>query len=320
MIDIRDLEAFVAILDSGSISKAAESLALTQPALSLKLKKMEAELGVKLFQRTPRSMVPLDAARALEAKVRSIITQFDGLSDALASSMSELKGSVRIGCLMGWFQTLLTPSVERIYAQAPGMRLKLHVDDTEKLIYAVSHGRLDFAVVAQPFENVDGLHTEHLFDEDLVLFGRNVPRLGAKGDEAARRRDLLARPWVTMANPDPIVEKYWREQFNGRTFPWDKVAVPVTTDHIASLPRLVSAIPQALCVAPRQIVLKASERGYLEIADSVPHRNSVSLVWRGESLSVQRYALVHATIVAQAAAFASVYGTLSQPRETPLTP
>ena len=59
MIDVKDLEAFLAIVDGGSISHAAHELGLTQPAISLKLKKIESELGVKLFQRTPRSMVPL---------------------------------------------------------------------------------------------------------------------------------------------------------------------------------------------------------------------------------------------------------------------
>ena len=83
MIDIKDLETFIAILDSGSISRAAESIGLTQPALSLKLKKMEQELGVPLFQRTPRSVIPLESARIIEPNARDLLNRLDGLRESL---------------------------------------------------------------------------------------------------------------------------------------------------------------------------------------------------------------------------------------------
>jgi DNA-binding transcriptional LysR family regulator len=300
MIDIRDLEAFLAIVDSGSISKAADDLGLTQPALSLKLKKMETELGVKLFQRTPRNMVPLDTARSLEPKVREVVMKFDGLRDALVSSMQELKGQVRIGCLMGWFQSLLTPSLSRVHAQAPGIRLRLHVGDTEKLVHMLSHGQLEFAIVAQPFENAEGFMTEHLFDEDLVLFGKDLP---IQGNETERRNALLARPWVTMSIPDPLVDKYWREQFGGRAFPWERVSIPVTTDHITSLPRVVTSLEGAVAVAPRQIVLKPAEKKHVQIAEAVAHRNGVFLVWRQDGASLQRHLCVKDAILAAARSY-----------------
>lgn len=297
MIDIRDLEAFLAIVDSGSISKAAEDLGLTQPALSLKLKKMESQLGVRLFQRTPRNMVPLDTALSLEPKVREVVMKFDGLRDALVSTMKELKGQVRVGCLMGWFQSLLIPSVARVHAQAPGIRLRLHVDDTEKLVHMLAHGQLEFAIVAQPFENAEGFATEHLFDEDLVLFGKDLPK---HANESEMRKALLARPWVTMSIPDPMVDKYWREQFKGRPFPWDLVSIPVTTDHITSLPRVVTSLEGAVAVAPRQIVLKPAEKKHLQIAKAVPHRNGVFLLWRQDSATLQRHLCVKEAILAAA--------------------
>jgi DNA-binding transcriptional LysR family regulator len=300
MIDIRDLEAFLAILDSGSISKAAEELGLTQPALSLKLKKMETQMGVKLFQRTPRNMVPLDAARSIEPKVREVVMKFEGLPEALVSNMRELRGQVRVGCLMGWFQTLMVPGLTSVHTEAPGIRLRLHVDDTERLVHMVNHGRLDFAVVAQPFERPEGMAVEHLFDEDLVLFGRDLPR---HENDVQRRKALLDRPWVTMAIPDPLVEKYWREQFGGRAFPWERVVIPATTDHITSLPRVVTALGNAVAVAPRQIVLKPFEKGHVQIAEAVAHRNGVFLAWREDSMGLQRHLLVKEAILTAARAF-----------------
>ena len=294
MIDIRDLEAFLAILDSGSISKAAQDLGLTQPALSLKLKKIETQLGVSLFLRTPRNMIPQQAARSIESQVREIILKFDALPESLAQSLNELKGTVRVGSVMGWFQALLTPCAVSIAQQAPQLRTNLQVQDTIELIQAVLFGRLDFAIVAQPFESFDGLRLEHLFDEVLILFGRELP--SAK-KENERRLDLLSRPWVTMSVPDPLVEKYWSEQFAGKSFPWEKVSVPIVTDYISSMPKLVSQIPRAVAVAPKQIVTKAIDKGHLTISETMSHKNGVFLVYRENALSLKRLQLVRDILV-----------------------
>ena len=106
-----------------------------------------------------------------------------------------------------------------------------------------------------------------------------------------------------MSIPDPLVEKYWREQFGGKPFPWDTVSIPATTDHITSLPRVVTSLPGAVAVAPRQIVLKPFEKGHVQIAEAVPHRNGVFLVWREDSTGLQRHLLVKESILACARAY-----------------
>jgi len=160
MIDVKDLEAFLAIVDGGSISHAANELGLTQPAISLKLKKMETELGVKLFQRTPRSMVPLPTALGIVPKVREILNRFDGIKETLSDEIHSLTGTVRIGCLMGWFDSLVLPAFASIHRQSPKIQLKLHVDQTDNLLHMVTHGQVDLAIVAQPFDHSEGIHAE----------------------------------------------------------------------------------------------------------------------------------------------------------------
>lgn len=300
MIDIKDLEAFLAIIDGGSLSKAAEDLKLTQPALSLKLKKIETELNVKLFQRTPRHMVPLDAARTIEPKVRDLLAKFDGVKEALASTIKEVRGQVRIGCLMGWFDTLLVPAFGRLYTEAPLIRVRLHVDQTENLLHMLSHGQLDMAIVAQPFEKVEGLSAEHLLDEELVLVGRDLPK---HASETERKKALLARPWVTLTVPDPLVDKYWREQFSGQPFPWDKVTVPVSLDHIQALPKILRSIPDAVAVLPKQTVVHLVTEGIMEVAQAVPHRNGLFLMWRTDGLELHRFQFVRKVLMAQVGAY-----------------
>lgn len=301
MIDIKDLEAFIAILDSGSISKAASDLGLTQPALSLKLKKIETELGVKLFQRTSRNVLALESAKTIEAKVRDIIAKLDVLKESLAESLADVRGNVRVGCVMGWFDSLLVPALSQLSRQAPLVRMRLHVDQTANLVQMVAQGALDFAIVAQPFEKTDGVNAQHLIDEELVLVGRNLPT----GTQRERARALLARPWIILAHPDPLVEKYFQEQFSQK-FPWEIVQVPVILDHIRALPAVVRSIPDALAVLPSQVFVNKDSLGGLELGPAVQHQNGVYLIWRADGLELRRFQIVRDVLASQAKALSKL--------------
>ncbi|MEN9528669.1 MAG: hypothetical protein RI932_542 [Pseudomonadota bacterium] len=289
MIDVKDLEAFLAIVDGGSISHAANELGLTQPAISLKLKKMETELGVKLFQRTPRSMVPLPTATGIVPKVREILNRFDGIKETLSDEIHSLTGTVRIGCLMGWFDSLVLPAFASIHKQSPKIQLKLHVDQTDNLLHMVTHGQLDLAIVAQPFDHSEGIHAEKLIDEELVLFGKKLPKNMQKSE---RKRALLERPWVTMSVPDSIVNTFWKESFDGEAFPWNDVQVVACLDHILAIPKVVTAIEDSLCIVPQQIVAHHEMYAGFEFERASRQKNGLHLIARAGCLELKRFAIV----------------------------
>ncbi|NBW81329.1 LysR family transcriptional regulator [bacterium] len=289
MIDVKDLEAFLAIVDGGSISHAANGLGLTQPAISLKLKKIESELGVKLFQRTPRSMVPLPTAEVIVPQVREILNRFDGIKESLTEEIKALDGTVRIGCLMGWFDSLFLPAFAGVNQKTPNLQLKLHVDQTANLLHMVTHGQLDLAVVAQPFEHNEGVYAEKLLDEELVLFGKALPKSGSKME---RKQALLSRPWVTMNIPDSIVDIFWNELFDGEDFPWTKVQVAACLDHIIAIPKVVMSIENALCVIPKQIVNHIQIPNGFAVESASMQKNGLYLIARSGCLELKRFSIV----------------------------
>lgn len=303
MIDVKDLEAFLAIFDGGSISHAAHSLGLTQPAISLKLKKMETELGVKLFQRTPRSMVPLPTAEGILPKVREILNRFDGIKETLADEISSIEGVVRIGCLMGWFDAIFLPAFASINQKASQLQVKLHVDQASQLLHMVTHGQLDLAIIAQPFDYNEGVHAEKLLDEELVLFGRALPKTV---DKRERKKSLLARPWVTMNTPDAIVNTFWSELFSGEAFPWSEVQIAACLDHIIAVPKVVTSMENALCVIPRQIITKELLINGFEIERTTIQKNGLFLLARSGCLELKRFALVADEIRKRAAVWQSL--------------
>jgi DNA-binding transcriptional LysR family regulator len=287
MFDIRDLEAFLTILDTGSISKAAEEHGLTQSALSQKLKKLETSFGTQLFQRTTRNLVPLAGARTLEPLARDLVKRFEALPEALARTQADLSGKITVGCVAGWFGSLLPELSHKLFKETPNIRLELHVDDTTRLLELLSLGRIDFAILAEPFELSTTLFAEQLLTEDLVIFGKKLPRL--KDSNSLDKQALLRCPWVTLSKPDPLVEKFWSQEFSGELFPWQLVRIPVVTDHIGALPRIVAGIEGAVGVLPKQIVQKAAAKGYVELSQTMEHRNSVYLVRREESCMLKRH-------------------------------
>lgn len=312
MIDVKDLEAFLAIVDGGSISHAANNLGLTQPAISLKLKKIESELGVKLFQRTPRSMVPLPTAEGIVPQVREILNRFDGIKETLTTEVSSLEGAVRIGCLMGWFDSLFLPAFANVYQKTPRLQIKLHVDQTDNLLHMVTHGQLDLAIVAQPFEHTEGVHAEKLLDEELVLFGRALPKTSNKEE---RKKQLLSRPWVTMRIPDSIVDTFWNASFNGESFPWPQAQVAACLDHIIAIPKVVMSIDNALCIVPRQIVSPPSLTAGFEIERASMQTNGLYLIARSGCLDLKRFAIVAEEIRRGAKALSSGSPKRGHPQE-----
>ncbi len=286
MIDIKDIEAFLCILDEGSISRAAEKMGITQPALSLKLKKMETELGVPLFQRTPRAMVPLETCRSIEAVSRDILVKLESVKESLANRISDLSGAVRIGCLTGWVNVLALPLVQKAREETPNLSFKIEVGQTGELLRAVSLGQLDLAIVAKPFEHVEGVTCKHLLDEQLILVGNNLPEMSAPQDF---QEELLTRQWITLNSSDSLVNRYWSEAF-GEEFPWEKIKKPVTLNHIYSIRSFVAQLSDTVAVLPSQVVML--ERGgdlSLERHLSIPQRNGVFLVWRENGLELRRF-------------------------------
>lgn len=293
MIEIRDLEGFLGILDGGSISKAAERLGITQPALSLKLKKLESDLGVQLFARTPKSMVPLDAAWVIEPVAREILRSLESLKDAVAEKLGDLKGVVRVGCLTGWTDALLLPVFDSLRERFPEIRLRMKVGQTSDLVRDLSQGQLDFAIVARPFEAADGVVAQELLEEHLVLFSQRLPDAQSKD---SFREALLSMQWITLSPSDALVAHYWRAAF-GEAFPWEKTHEPICLEHIYGVRSLVARIPNSVAVLPSQVLLVGSEQqSPFDTHIYLPQANRIYLLWRDKSLDLRRFHAVYEEI------------------------
>lgn len=168
---LRQLEYAVALADALHFRRAAERVAVSQPALSQQIKQLEALLGVQLFERDARKVMLTPAGEEMVRRARRILGEVDQLCDAASAAGEPLTGQLRLGVIPTVAPYLLPrvlPAVRRAY---PHLRLLLHEDQTQRLIDMLVDGKLDVLLLALGVRGTeaDGLVALPVFDEPFWL-------------------------------------------------------------------------------------------------------------------------------------------------------
>ena len=166
-MDLRQLEALLAVAESGSFTAAADQLHTVQSNVSEHVRQLEAELGVQLLVRGRRATVPTEFGVRVIERARAIRSEIEALQKDLSMLQGLETGHATLG-VVGTVSRLLVPMVvAEIRKQAPGLSLRLTEGASERLAADVAERNLASAVVTEPVSN-PRLHVEHLHDEDLV--------------------------------------------------------------------------------------------------------------------------------------------------------
>lgn len=168
MVSLRQIEAFHAILDSGSFAAAAAQLGTTQPAISKRIVELEAALGVALFDRAarpPRLTRHGHALRPLCAEMLALRARMRATLDDPA----EYAGVFRIGITELVALTVLPALITRIRARLPRARLRTEVKLAEDLHRDLLEGRSDMAIA--PGAPLNGMHARKVASVDMAWMG-----------------------------------------------------------------------------------------------------------------------------------------------------
>lgn len=190
---LNPLRVFLAIVDSGSQHAAARTLGLTQPAVTKALQRLEAELEVRLFDRSVHGAVLTEYGQALLAHARLIDSELKTCVEALDQIKGARKGSISIA-LAHLPGTLLLPGVLRTFRQKwPDVNLRIAASVYPFLISQVRDGSLDFAIAPAPLHD----WPEDLLREPLMPTTLSpVVRRGHPLATASSLRDLSHAEWV----------------------------------------------------------------------------------------------------------------------------
>ena len=191
-MDIVQLRYLLAVVDAGSLSRAAAQLQVSQPALSQRMTQLERELGVHLLERSPRGVRPTRAGLDFYRDAHRLVRQFDHLA-ASAADRQEVRGLVAVGIPSGAAVHLAAPLLSWTREHCPGVRLELFESMSGYVAELFDQGRMDLAVVylAGPPDRSDDVA---LYAEDLWLVGE--PPEPPPADDRIALRDLEGVPIV----------------------------------------------------------------------------------------------------------------------------
>lgn len=188
LLNLRELQAFKAIAELGSLGRAAEALSLTQPALTRTLKRLERQLGVPLFERHPHGMALTSYGHALAPHAGLLLSGSDEALRAVNELLGLSRGMVRIGAVSSAVEHLLPPAIERLLTVHPHLQVQIVEGLSDELLLALARGEVDLA-----------LGFSAAGDEDVVLVSESGWQEGCHVVCAAGH-PLLARSPVGLAD------------------------------------------------------------------------------------------------------------------------
>ena len=167
-ITIRQMRYLDALARTGHFGRAAEACAVSQPALSMQIRELEAEAGGPLFERRAKGVTPTALGARLTGRVREILRAVDELQDMARAGADSLSGEVRLGVIPTVAPYLRPRVISALGRERPTLDLNIRETITPRLIDALEDGSLDAAIIALPVQ--EGWLTSYpLLDETFVL-------------------------------------------------------------------------------------------------------------------------------------------------------
>ncbi|AIF45824.1 LysR family transcriptional regulator [Dyella japonica] len=149
-ISLRQLRAFLAVARQQHFRRAAESLHLSQPAVSRYIAELEAELGLRLFDRTTREVVPTDAGRYLESAIGRVLDELEGVLSHVHSESERKRGKVHVASVPTLSAGLMPRCIADCAVRYPELTIQLHDQAQTLVLDSVRGGEVDFGVAIDP--------------------------------------------------------------------------------------------------------------------------------------------------------------------------
>ncbi|GAA4480527.1 LysR substrate-binding domain-containing protein [Rhodococcus olei] len=168
-MDLRQMEYFLAVVDNGGVTRAAEQLRVAQPSLSQAVRKLEKDLGIELFHRVGRGLVLAPAGEALVGPARAILRDVASAASAVRDVGAMGGGRIDIASLSDLSSDPLSVWVAKFRRQYPDVRFHIEErDETADVVALVKSGACELGILSLPLptEELDG---EALIDQHLVL-------------------------------------------------------------------------------------------------------------------------------------------------------
>jgi LysR family transcriptional regulator, hydrogen peroxide-inducible genes activator len=191
-VTLTELRYIVALARERHFGRAAESCHASQPTVSVAIRKLEQELGVRLFERGANEVTPTEIGERVVEQAQHVLEQAAAIPEIARLGRDPLNGPLRLAAIYTVGPYLLPSLVRQLQRDVPQMPLYLNENFTFRLVEMLKNGEIDAAVMALPLPEA-GLSVAPLYDEPFVLA---VPR----GHAMARRKAVAVEELAGQTN------------------------------------------------------------------------------------------------------------------------
>ncbi len=241
---------FELVLESGSFVRAANSMGLTQPAITKAIYDLESFFGAPLFERSNRGVTPTEFGVMLGRRVKSLIAEARYMTEEVNAFRTGEAGHVIVGTLISASAKLLPRAILKLRKATPGVAVTIREGTTAQMFPSLATGDLDIVVGRLPEQELPLTHAFPLKHE--VLFNESFCAVVSKGHALAGRKglnigELMDEEWIFPLHESPsynAVEKFFRDA--GLGFPahhvyslsiLTNIGLLLETDMVALMPR-----------------------------------------------------------------------------------
>ncbi len=289
-MELRHLDALLAIAEEGSFTAAADALHTVQSNVSDMVRQLESELGATLLVRNRRGAEPTEFGAVVLDRARRIRSEIEALREDISMLRGLEAGHATLG-VVGTISRWLAPAVvAALETRAAGLHVLVHEAASERLAAEVAERRLAQAVVTEPINDAR-LLVEHLLEEDLVAL---APRRLDLGDGPVRFEVLARYRMILPPRGNPLraeIDQAARAAGVDLQVPVEVEGVRLIADFVAAGAGITivpgTAAPtdsptlRTLAIAdmpPRRLALVTARDGYLSLADRTVRSMVLSLV------------------------------------------
>ncbi len=177
MSSIQQLEYLLAVDRFRHFGKAADSCHVTQPTLSMQIQKLEEEMGVSIFDRSKKPILPTDIGRKVIDQARVVVAEFKKIEQLKEAESSEIKGVLRLGIIPTLSGSVIPLFAEKCLEKYPDLKLEFSELQTQQCLDSLEIDQLDAAILVTPLPN-EQFEERVLFYEPFFVYANSAHPLG----------------------------------------------------------------------------------------------------------------------------------------------
>jgi len=224
-MNLRDIQYFAVVAEHRHLGRAAESLGLSQPALSMSLRRLERFMQTKLVKRTPKGVDLTASGDAVFVHARRLRLSVEDISREVADLREGRAGHLRIGTGVGAALYLVPRACAALLKEAPKVTLKIVASERHALLTSLCNAELDLVVNIVQASRYENLFEDYLYDQPFVVYASANHRLANR--KQVTLVDLAQERWA-LSLSDSWAEQYLSRVFGDNGLPPPSIALETT--------------------------------------------------------------------------------------------